>query len=59
LKELFEYINKSKAKKITLVCEDMNRLTRDMLVYLSLKLEFERRNVKVLYINQEIDDSPQ
>jgi DNA invertase Pin-like site-specific DNA recombinase len=37
----------------------MNRLARDMLVYLSLKLEFERKNIKVLYVNQEIDDSPQ
>jgi DNA invertase Pin-like site-specific DNA recombinase len=30
-----------------------------MLVYLSLKIEFERKNIKVLYVNQEIDDSPQ
>jgi DNA invertase Pin-like site-specific DNA recombinase len=37
----------------------MNRLARDMLVYLSLKLEFERKNIKVLYVNQKIDDSPQ
>jgi hypothetical protein len=40
---LFEYINKNKDKKITLVCEDMNRIARDMLVYLSLKLEFEKK----------------
>jgi len=59
LKALFEYITKNKAKSITLVCEDMNRLARDMLVYLSLKLDFERKWVKVLYVNQEIDDSPQ
>jgi DNA invertase Pin-like site-specific DNA recombinase len=56
---LFAYINQNKGKKITLVCEDMNRLARDMLVYLSLKLEFERKNIKVLYVNQEIEDSPQ
>jgi DNA invertase Pin-like site-specific DNA recombinase len=55
---LFEYISQNKNKNITLVCEDMNRLARDMLVYLSLKLEFERMNIKVLYVNQEIDDSP-
>jgi DNA invertase Pin-like site-specific DNA recombinase len=37
----------------------MNRLARDMMVYLSLKLEFERKNVEILYINQKIEDSPQ
>ncbi|MDR2609513.1 MAG: recombinase family protein [Rickettsiales bacterium] len=52
-------MSKNKDKNITLVCEDMNRLARDMLVYLSLKLEFERKNIKVLYVNQKIEDSPQ
>jgi hypothetical protein len=37
----------------------MDRLARDMLVYLSLKLEFEREKVNILYVNQEIEDSPQ
>jgi hypothetical protein len=40
---LFDYSNQNKGRKITLVCEDMNRLARDMLVYLSLKLEFEKK----------------
>jgi DNA invertase Pin-like site-specific DNA recombinase len=37
----------------------MNRLARDMMIYLSLKLEFEKKHVKILYVNQTLDDSPQ
>ncbi len=59
IKQLLDYIDSHSNKKFVVIIDDISRLARDVKVYLQLKTELTRRDVKIESPNFNFEESPE
>lgn len=59
MRELFTYIDSHKFKKFCVIFYDLKRLARDTENHIKLRTAFKARDVEILCLNHNFDDSPE